>query len=158
MNSSKWAVAGLIARLAIGGVLIVAGTSKLSAPPEEFAVVIESYDLVSPDAAQTLAAFLPWGELLLGFALIFGFFTPAASLLSGAMFVSFIGALLSTKARGIELPNCGCFGGSFHPKPSVTMLMDAVLVLAAYAAFFHGSRLWSLDNWAEGRYTPGRTP
>jgi len=158
MNAFKWAVLGLIARLAIGGVLIVAGASKLSSPPEEFAVVIESYELVSPDAAQSLAALMPWGELVLGFALVFGFWTPAASIAAGAMFVTFIGAILSTKARGIELPNCGCFGGSFHPRPTVTMLMDVGLLLAAYAAFFHGSRLWSLDNWAEGRYTPRRTP
>ena len=158
MNAAKWAVVGLIARLAIGGVLIVAGASKLSAPPEEFAVVIESYELVSPDAAQTLAAFMPWCELILGFALILGYFTSAASAAAGAMLATFVGAIVSTKARGIDLPNCGCFGGSFHPKPTETLAMDLVLLLAAYAAYFHGSRLWSLDNWAERRYTPARKP
>ena len=158
MSASKWAVVGLIARLVVGGVLITAGASKLSSPPEEFAVVIENYEIVSTDAAEVLAAFMPWCELFLGFALVFGFMTPYASVLSGAMLVGFLGALLSAAARGIELYNCGCFGGRFHPKPAFTMVMDAVLLAAVAAAFRHGSALWSLDKWADARYTAARKP
>ncbi len=156
MKAARWAVVGLIARLLIGGTLIVAGASKLAAPPQEFAVVIESYELVSTDAAETMAALMPWAELVLGFALVLGYFTPYASSFAGAMFVAFIGAILSTKARGIELPNCGCFGGSFHPKPLVTAGMDLVLLAACAAAFRHGAAILSLDKWAGDGYTPAR--
>ena len=144
---------GLAARVVLGAVLIVSGATKTSAPKEEFAVVIEAYDLVPADAAQTLSALLPWAELTLGFALVFGFLTPLSSAAGGLMMLVFIGAILSTKARGIELPNCGCFGGKIHPPPLVTAAIDAVLVILAAAAWRFGGERLSLDNWAGQGYT-----
>ena len=156
MSSNAWAWTGLIARLILGGVLIAAGASKASSPHEEFAEVINAYQVVSPDAADSLAALLPWAELVLGFALVLGCFTPAASAGAGAALIGFLGAIVSTKIRGIELPNCGCFGTRFHPSTTHTLIMDALLMLAAYAAFKHGRRRLSLDNWADGGYTTRR--
>lgn len=141
------------ARLALGLVFVVSGTMKAAAPPEEFSVVIEAYDLVPQDAALTLATFLPWVELLAGFSLLFGYFNSAAAGLAGGMLLTFIGAILSTKAKGIELPNCGCFGGGFHPSPSVTMVMDVGLAALAVFVFLKGPGRLSLDNWADGGYT-----
>ena len=143
----------MAARVLLGATLIFSGASKVSAPSEEFAVVIEAYNLVPADAAQSLAALLPWAELVLGFALLLGYFTQQAALAAAAMLVVFIGAILSTKARGIELPNCGCFGASFHPKPMVTVALDALLLVTAAAAYAYGACRISLDNWANGGYT-----
>ena len=140
--------AGLAARLAVGLVLVVSGTFKASAPAEEFSVVIEAYGLVPPDMSLTLAACLPWLELWVGFALICGYLTRLTSLAAEGMFLAFIGAILSTKIRGIELPDCGCFGGGFDPKPNVTLLMDAGFAFLAYLSFKKGGALWSMDNWA----------
>jgi uncharacterized membrane protein YphA (DoxX/SURF4 family) len=139
---------GLVARLLLGLMFVVSGASKRSAPAEEFAVVIENYDLVSTDAAQSVSALLPWVELLVGFALIFGFLTPQASAAAGAMLLVFVLALLSTKARGLDLPNCGCFGGRFHPAPMTMAALDALMTGAAFLSLRHGAKRLSLDNWA----------
>ena len=139
--------AGLAARVLGGAVLIVAGTLKAAAPAEEFAVVIEAYHLVSPDAALSLATFMPWAELLVGYSLIFGYLTRPAAIAAALLQLSFIGALAWTKAQGIELPNCGCFGAGWHPSPGTTMALDAVLTVLAYVSLRSGSSLLSLDNW-----------
>jgi uncharacterized membrane protein YphA (DoxX/SURF4 family) len=151
-DSKRWL--GLAARLALGGVLVFAGFHKTAAPSEEFAVIIEAYGLVSSDAAQSLAVFLPWVELLVGFALLFGWMTQIAAAAGGAMFAGFLLALGSTLARGIELPNCGCFGGGVHMPVPATMAMDAALLACAAAAFLYGAGTLSLDKWADARYTP----
>lgn len=147
----KWA--GLVARLILGGVLIFSGASKRAQPVEEFAVVVESYGILPPDPSQSAAAVLPWVELFVGFALVFGYFTPLASAGAGALLAIFLLALISTKARGIELPNCGCFGAGLHVPAWVTMTMDSLLLIDAGVAFKFGSQALSLDNWAAPGYT-----
>ncbi|MBI3554543.1 MAG: DoxX family membrane protein [Elusimicrobia bacterium] len=147
---------GLAARLVIGAVLVASGTMKSASPSEEFALIISNYQLqfISPDMAMALSVFLPWIELLLGYSLILGYFTRQAAAAAGGLFACFIGALLSLKARDIQLPNCGCFGiRGFHPSPTATLCMDAVLMAAAYLAWTRGETRPSLDNWSQGGYT-----
>lgn len=149
----RWGWAGLAARVLLGCVLVFSGASKRAAPPEEFQVVIEAYDLVPLDAARTLSRFLPWIELAVGFSLLLGFETQLAALAGGAMMATFVAAILSTKARGMELPNCGCFGGRISLPPLVTAGVDTLLIAAAALAFKAGRERLSLDNWASGGYT-----
>lgn len=138
----------LAARLAAGALLVYSGALKASAPAEEFAVVIETYQLLPPGSATTLAALLPWAEILLGWALLLGWMTRAAAAGAAGLFGMFVLALLSTKARGIDLPNCGCFGGVIMPKPSVMIVIDLVLLGLAVLAFRRGPAGPSLDNWS----------
>ncbi|MBI4375263.1 MAG: DoxX family protein [Elusimicrobia bacterium] len=154
--SGRWAAAGLAARVLLGALLAFAGANKFAQPTEEFALIIESYHIVPPDFALALAAFLPWAELLLGFSLIFGYFTRGAALGAAAMLAGFILALLSVKARGIMLPSCGCFGMGWHPTPNQTLLLDSGLLALCFAAFKAGCRLYSLDNWADSGYTSAK--
>jgi uncharacterized membrane protein YphA (DoxX/SURF4 family) len=147
---------GLAARVLIGLVFVVSGTMKASQPAEEFGLIISYYNLpmVTQDLANSIATFLPWLELLAGYALIFGYFTRQAALAAGAMLASFVLALTSVKLRDIRIPNCGCFGvKGFHPSPTVTLCMDLVLLAVAYAALTRGTTKPSLDNWADGSYT-----
>ncbi|MDD5656861.1 MAG: DoxX family membrane protein [Elusimicrobia bacterium] len=145
--------AGLLARLVLGLVFVASGTMKASAPAEEFALVIEYYRLVpSADLILIIAAFLPWFELLTGYALILGFLVRPAALAAGAMNLVFILAILSTKARGLELPNCGCFGWGLHPTPNQTLALDFFLAAAAVQAFRKGAVRLSLDNWRGAGY------
>lgn len=143
----------LVARVLAGAVLAWAGALKASAPAEEFALVIESYRLVSPEMALPLAVLLPWAELVVGFSLLSGFLTRRAAVAAAALNAVFILAIASTKLRGIELPHCGCFGGGWHPRPSVTMAVDVVLLILALLAYRFGRSRWSLDNWADAGYT-----
>ena len=139
---------GLAARILIGLVLVVSGTLKAAAPPEEFAVVISSYQLVPfPSLVMLLAVVLPWLEVFIGFSLVFGFLTRWACVGAGGMFLMFIGALLSVKLRHFELPNCGCFGWGFHPTQKQALIFDACLVAATLQAWRRGARKFSLDVW-----------
>jgi uncharacterized membrane protein YphA (DoxX/SURF4 family) len=140
-------ILGLLARIVVGVVLIVSGAIKLSAPKEEFSMVIEAYGLVPPSMALTLAAFLPWIELLIGYSLISGYFLRVTAAAAGILFVVFDLALLSLRLRGIILPSCGCFGTSFHPSPNLMMGVDLALCAMSFLAF-KSPQLLSLDHWA----------
>lgn len=144
---------GLAARVLVGLVLVLSGTFKAAAPPEEFALVLDSYRLLpSADLIQALSVFLPWLELLVGFSLIFGYFARLCAAAAAGMFGMFIIAILSLKLRGIELPNCGCFGFGFHPPPLHTLILDVLLGCAALLAYRHGPDRLSLDNWCSSGY------
>jgi len=144
---------GLAARLIVGGVLVYAGATKAAGPSEEFAIVIGSYDLMSKDMVLTAATFLPWAELLIGWALILGFQLRVAAAAAGALFAAFLFALINVKAKGIELPNCGCFGDAIHFTPVQALLFDSFLVSLCFLAWRSAPASWSLDSWAEGGYT-----
>ncbi len=153
MNFKVPPALGLVSRLIVGGVLVYAGATKAAGPAEEFAIVIGSYDILSRDMVVTAATFLPWVELLLGWALIFGFQLRAAAISCGALFAAFLFALANVKAKGIELPNCGCFGDAIHFTPVQAFLFDSFLVSMCFLAWRSAPASWSLDSWAEGGYT-----
>ena len=145
-NRQRLALAG---RLLVGALLVYAGASKAAAPKEEFALIIGAYGLVPRDFLMPMAAFLPWLELLAGWALLLGVRVRAAAGAAGAMFAMFLLALASVTARGIELPNCGCFGESFHVSPKLTFVLDAVSLSFCWLLWKEGSSLLSLDSWSE---------
>ncbi len=150
-------VLGVAARLIVGAVLVYAGATKAAGPAEEFALVIGSYGLLPKDALLSAAAFLPWAELLLGWALILGVRLRAAAAGSGALFGAFLFALISVQARGIELPNCGCFGDGIHFTPLQAVLFDSALAGLCFLAWKSAPASLSLDSWTEGGYTGTRT-
>ncbi len=143
---------GLAARILVGLVFVASGTLKAAAAPEEFALVIEYYRIIpSTEVILFVAAFLPWLEVIIGYALIFGFLTRPAATAAGAMLLGFIAAIGSTKLRGLELPNCGCFGFGFHPTPSHALMLDTLLIIVTLQAWRRGERLLSLDLWCRQR-------
>ncbi len=145
----------VLARIFIGIILIAAGVSKLAAPKEEFALIIQAYNLVSPSTALTAATFLPWVELFIGYSLLAGYALRLASLASGVLFIVFDFALLSLKVRGIELPSCGCFGASFHPEPKIMIGVDFFLIVLSLIVF-KVRPIWALDLWAGRRENHGK--
>ncbi|MDD5628572.1 MAG: DoxX family membrane protein [Elusimicrobia bacterium] len=139
---------GLSARVILALVFIISGTLKAAAPAEEFALVIENYGLLtSRDLIMIAAAFLPWFEVVFGFALLFGFLTRAAAAAIGGMVLVFAAAISYTLLKDIRLPNCGCFGFGFHPTPSQELALNAAWAACAVQAFRQGARRLSLDNW-----------
>ena len=149
---------GLTTRVLLALVFIISGTLKAAAPVEEFALVIENYRLVtSRDLILIVAAFLPWLEVVFGFALLFGFMTRAAAAAIGSMVLAFAGAILYTKLKDIRLPNCGCFGFGFHPTPSQELAMNGLWAACAVQAFRQGAEILSLDNWCRAGDPSGRT-
>ena len=129
------AIVALAGRLFIGAVLVYAGASKISAPAEEFAMVIGAYDLVPTSFALPMAGLLPWLEMLVGWALLLGVAPRAASAAAGAMTLVFLAAIGSVLARGIQIPNCGCFGDAMHFSPAHAFLFDSLMAALCWVIF-----------------------
>ncbi len=145
--------AAFAARVLVGLILIATGALKAAAPKEEFAVVIDWYDVLPQGMSLAVAAFLPWVELVIGWSLLLGWFTREFAAAAFGLAVCFFGAVASTQLRGIPLPNCGCFGGAIHMPLWGTMLLDAVLAALSFVAFRRAPAGPSLDNWATGPHT-----
>ena len=119
---------GTVARVAVGVVLVAAGAAKLAQPawPATAAAF---------GAPPSVAAALPWAELVLGAALVAGLGLPWAAWAALALLAGFTAAVVDRLRRGDRVP-CGCFGEpSPVPLGPATVARNAVLCgLAALAA------------------------
>lgn len=106
----------LLARLILGAVLLVAGGLKAFAPAEA-ASAVAAYKILPTQLAHIVGYALPWLEIAIGILLIIGVSVRMLSLVSGAIMLVFIAAIISVWARGI-LIDCGCFGGGGTIEPS----------------------------------------
>jgi uncharacterized membrane protein YphA (DoxX/SURF4 family) len=104
---------GLVARLVVGVVDLVAGLSKFSDPAGNVRAV-RAYDLLPESLVPTVGHALPTVEMVIGALLILGLFTRAMGVLSALFFIAFIIGISSAWARGLEI-NCGCFGNGGVP-------------------------------------------
>jgi len=143
------AIVAMAGRVFLGAVLIYAGASKAAAPAEEFALVIGAYDLVPASIALPLAGLLPWLELLVGWALLLGVEARTASAVAGAMTGVFLAAIGSVLARGIQIPNCGCFGEAMHFTPAHAFLFDSLMAALCWIVFTAEPDPLSLDSWSQ---------
>ncbi|MEK9136220.1 MAG: MauE/DoxX family redox-associated membrane protein, partial [Bacteroidota bacterium] len=97
----------MLARAVLGVLFIVASADKVS-DPTAFAVTVESYKLLSHNAALVVATVLPWMELICGVLLVLGVFHRGAGLLLFGLLVVFTVAVVSALVRGLDI-SCGCF-------------------------------------------------
>lgn len=98
-----------VARIVVGGVLVVAGALKV-ADPQASVTAVRAYELL-PDGAATVVGWgLPFVEILLGVLLVAGYAVRPAALATGVLLVVFVTAVASAAARGLSI-DCGCFGG-----------------------------------------------
>ncbi len=141
---------GLAARVLVGAVLVYAGATKAAGPSEEFAIVIGSYDFLPQDMLLSVATFLPWIELWIGWSLILALRLRATALSAGVLFAAFLGTLLSVQIKGIELPNCGCFGEAVHLTQLQALLVDGGLLALCLLAWKSAPSPLSLDAWIKG--------
>lgn len=100
---------GTVARLATGGVWLVAGAIKLPDPYESISAV-RAYQVLPESVVPLVGHLLPVVEVVVGVLLLLGLLTRGASVASAVLFVVFIAGIASVWARGIEI-DCGCFGG-----------------------------------------------
>ena len=103
--------ATLISRLALGGVFLGAGATKIP-NPGGLAASIRSYELPLPEWFVSLSAHaLPYLEAMLGLYVLVGLFTRASGWATNALTLLFLLALVQGALRGLEI-DCGCFGSS----------------------------------------------
>jgi uncharacterized membrane protein YphA (DoxX/SURF4 family) len=133
--------AGLLARLAVGGVFIYAGVVKALAPAEEFGYAIEGYRVVSSHLALLTAYVVPWVELYAGLLLVLGIYTRLSALFLGTMLCGFELLLGQAWARRLAVTSCGCFGASHSHSIAHEFAQNVALLALAWAAFKYGGRL-----------------
>ncbi len=121
-----------VLRVALGGLLIVAGALKVT-HPEWLASVIAGFRLLPSPVIVPLAVALPPIELIFGFYLVIGLFTRVSAITVGVMFLAYAAAIASVVVRHIPA-GCGCFGpGDAATADWPHVLFD--LILAAVAFF-----------------------
>ncbi|MDF1606414.1 MauE/DoxX family redox-associated membrane protein [Nocardioides sp. YIM 152315] len=139
---------GLLLRVVVGVVWIVAGALKLPDPAQSVAAV-RAYQLLPGDLATPVGQLLPVIEIVVGVMLVVGLLTRGAAAISALLFVAFIVGIASVWARGINI-DCGCFGGGGADPDAASQypweIARDVLLLAAsvFVAWLPSTRL-SLD-------------
>ena len=100
---------GVLARLVVGGIWLVAGLLKLPDPAENVRAV-RAYQLLPESLVPAVGYALPILEILIGVCLVLGLLTRVNAGLSAALLLAFIVGIAAAWARGLEI-DCGCFGG-----------------------------------------------
>jgi Methylamine utilisation protein MauE len=136
--STRWRPAALgLLRAFFALLLVASGVAKLLDMPG-FVAVVDSYRVLPAPLLAPSAWALALFELALGLAVAL---TPRGSnalrlaslwlLLLHGLYLLWLGAALW---RGLNIPNCGCFG-VYWPRPLAlgTLLEDSLLILLALA-------------------------
>lgn len=140
---------GTAARLATGGVWLVAGAIKLPDPYESITAV-RAYEILPEAVVPLVGHALPIIEVAVGLLLIAGLLTRAAGVASAILFAIFIVGIASVWMRGIEI-DCGCFGGggakegAFEEYPK-EIARDVALLLASLWLVWRPRTRLALDN------------
>ncbi len=140
---------GIIARLVVGGVWIVAGALKLPDPAESVRAV-RAYRLLPEAVVPVIGHGLPILEILVGGCLVLGLLTRAAAVVSSLLLLGFLVGISSAWARGLSI-DCGCFGGGGSVSDAATkypweLVRDlGLLLLSVWLVYRPGTR-WAMDN------------
>src|SRR6476659_6918051 len=105
--------AGVLARVVVGAVWIVAGVLKLPDPNENVRAV-RAYQLLPESVVPVVGHGLPVLETLVGLCLLLGLLTRVAAVVSVVLLLAFLTGISSAWARGLSI-DCGCFGGGAGP-------------------------------------------
>ena len=140
---------GLLARLILGIVLIVAGGLKVTSPLVS-ARAVRAFQILPYDFAGYVGYALPVVEILIGLLLVAGLFTRLSASVGGLLMVAFIIGISSAWARGLSI-DCGCFGGGGTVAARQTqyladLLRDAGLVACAAWLVVRPHATYSLDH------------
>jgi len=139
----------LIARLILGGVLLIAGALKIGSL-QKSAMSVRSYELLPVPIANFLGYTLPWIEIGIGLLLITGALVRISGLIGAITMLAFIIAISWAWARGLSI-DCGCFGGGGAIDPEDTKYLSEIirdiglLILGIYLYFYPKGR-FGLDK------------
>ena len=143
-----------IGRLVLGAIFVYAGFAKLLMPNTHlwpffflkfsistnltmFQQQVESYQMLSPEAARLLAHSLPFAEIGVGLMLFIGWRLRIWATLATLIMVGFLGVVTCAYLLHMDI-NCGCFGTP-EKLTGLTVVRDAAFsalaVLMTYFAF-----------------------
>jgi uncharacterized membrane protein YphA (DoxX/SURF4 family) len=142
--------AGLLSRLVVGGVWVVAGALKLPDPAENVRAV-RAYRLLPEPLVPAVGHALPLLEILVGMCLLAGLLTRMTAVLSSLMLLAFVVGISSAWARGLQI-ECGCFGGGAGPAANAAakypwdIARDVGLLLLSLWLVRRPCSPWAADN------------
>ena len=126
-------------RFAFAALLLVAGVAKLLDFPG-FVAVVATYRTLPDFLLAPAALALTLAELALGVWLLWGSRLPEAAIATMLLHLGYLGWLVLALARGLDLPNCGCFGVFFPQRLTPWMLLEDGVLLALSLALYLGAR------------------
>jgi uncharacterized membrane protein YphA (DoxX/SURF4 family) len=136
----------LVLRVAIGGLLVVAGALKAHDGIEATTATVAAYRILPPLLVAPLGVLLPYFEIGLGAYLVLGLFTRGAGVVAAAQFGIFGAAVASLVVRQIPAA-CGCFGSGDTTPPSWGhVAADLGLALLALLVALRGPGLLAIDS------------
>ncbi len=140
---------GLVVRLTVGGVWLVAGALKLEDPAESVRAV-RAYDLLPEAIVPPVGHLLPVLEVAIGLLLVVGLLTRASAAVSALLFTAFVIGISAAWARGLQI-DCGCFGGGgFDPDAEAAypweLARDVALLLASAWLVWRPRSRFALDT------------
>ncbi|CAM3925401.1 MauE/DoxX family redox-associated membrane protein [Janibacter anophelis] len=140
---------GLLARLVLGVVLVVAGALKIGNPLGA-ARAVQAYEVMPFEVARWVGYALPWIEIVVGVLLVLGLFTRTSALLGTVLMLAFVIGIAQAWARGLTI-DCGCFGGGGQVDADQTrygseILRDLGLALCGAWLVARPSSTLSLDR------------
>jgi uncharacterized membrane protein YphA (DoxX/SURF4 family) len=134
----------LLLRLVLGGLLVLAGVTKLT-DRLAFRQAVAEYQVLPAALERPFAMALPYIEVVLGALLLLGLGTTAVAALAAPLFASFGIAIGINLARGRSF-NCHCFGSvQSDPIGWGALLRSLALVIAAVVVAAGASRFGALD-------------
>jgi uncharacterized membrane protein YphA (DoxX/SURF4 family) len=144
---------GTVARLLLGGTLVVAGGLKAVDVTGAVASV-RAYDLLPNGLATAMGYSLPFLEIAVGVLLVLGLFTRVAAAVGALLMVMFVVGISSAWARGLNI-DCGCFGtggtvAAGQTKYLQDLLRDGGLFLAGLFLVWRPRTRLSLDGVLSG--------
>ena len=111
--------------------------------PQQFVFHVRAFQLMEDPWNAWAAMGLPWLECLTGIALLLPWTALGGAASATAMLTMFIAALISVRARGLEV-NCGCFGGPTAASDLTVAIASRVLWLGLAIACF--LLLWQAEK------------
>ena len=141
-----------MARLILGGVLLVAGILTIM-DLDQSIVAVKAYDFPISDSLEIFLGYaLPIVEIVMGLIIVSGMLTRWSAMLGGLMMIAYIAAISSAWVRGLNI-DCGCLtpGGVLDPGQGTKYLQDILrdigfLICAVWLVIFPTSPV-SLDSW-----------
>jgi uncharacterized membrane protein YphA (DoxX/SURF4 family) len=141
---------GVLCRLLVGGVWLVAGVLKLPDPAENVRAV-RAYQLLPETVVPIVGHALPIVEILIGGCLVLGLITRLTAVVSAVLLAVFVVGIASAWARGLSI-ECGCFGGGAGPAENASaaypweIARDVGLLLLSGWLVWRPRTPWAVDN------------
>ena len=152
LTSSATDILSLCFRMILGVIFFYAGLIKIL-DPQGFALAVYNYHILPGFLVNPVAVILPWIEVIAGAGFILGILVPGASLIVSGLLAVFLGALVATLVRGLDI-SCGCFNTSEEADPITWMylLRDMALLGLAVFVFFYDRGRFGIVNMMRKRY------